>query len=71
MSYLKAVTAKAIYISGINYLPLKAELKYSEVNFQELVYPILTNSAFEVKQRAMKILFVTFKNAGWKTLFTI
>ena len=50
---LKTVTTKAIYISRMTDLlvPPKVELKYPQVNFQELVYPRLRNPVLEVKQR--------------------
>ena len=50
---LKTVTTKAIYTSRMNDLlvPPKAELKFPQADFTELVYPRLQNRALEVRQR--------------------
>ena len=52
-SNMKAVTTKAIYTSRMKDLLVspKAELKFPQVNFKELVYPRLQNKVLEVKQR--------------------
>mgnify|MGYP001395921831 CR=1 FL=1 len=52
-SILKTVTTKGIYTSRITDLlvPPKAEAKFPQVNFRELVYPRLQSKVLEVKQR--------------------
>ena len=50
---MKVITAKAIYSSRMKDLlvPPKVEIKFPQVNFQELVYPRILNKVLEVKQR--------------------
>ena len=52
-SNMKVITTKAIYLSRMKDLlvPPKVEIKFPQVNFQELVYPRILNKVLEVKQR--------------------
>ena len=50
---VKTVTTKEIYASRMEdiLLPPKVEVKFPSVNFQELVYPRITNAVLEAKQK--------------------
>ena len=50
---IKSVTTKEMYLARMDDLfnPPKVEMKFPQVNFQELVYPRIKHALLEVKQR--------------------